>query len=462
MEVLENNQWPADLQSILPAERVYTDSQARKAHAQDRWHTAHEPQCVVMAETPQEVQTTLAFAQARGLPVTARGGGVGYVGGCVPIRGGIALSLARMTEIKEIAVEDGVAVVEPGVITGVLQAAAREKGLFYPPDPASLDECSIGGNVATNAGGPRCLKYGVTRHYVLGLEVVLADGRLLKCGSRCHKNKTGFDLVGLFVGSEGMLGIVTEITLRLLPHPPARSMLSCSFAEFLHAAQAAQRILGAGHLPSALEISDRFTLQAARDHVGRQMIPDGEAHLLLELDGQGDSVRSECAQLKRMLGHLKILSLEAAVSEEACERLWAIRRAFSYSLRATGLRKLNQDVVVPRGRLVELAKFSEELRAETGFHIASFGHAGDGNIHVNLMVPPLDDEASQARVDAALDRLFTQVLAWDGVVSGEHGIGLAKVPWFKRALSPVALDTHHALKQALDPKGILNPGKFLG
>jgi len=240
------------------------------------------------------------------------------------------------------------------------------------------------------------------------------------------------------------------------------AMISCSFREFHEAANAVQRVLGAGHLPSALEISDKFTLQAAREHVGRELIPDGDAHLLLEIDGQESSVQSECAQLEKLLDELNVVTLASAVTEEECERIWEIRRAFSYSLRATGLTKLNEDIVVPRGRLVDLAKFSEQLQEETGYSIASFGHAGDGNIHVNIMVPPMENESNLKQVDEALDRLFTQILAWGGVVSGEHGIGLAKKRWFSQAVSPVAMQVHQTMKQALDPKGILNPGKFLG
>src|SRR2546422_80075 len=221
----------------------------------------------------------MKFASRKKIPVTPRGAGFGYVGGCVPSRGGIALSLARMDRIKEISAEDFVAVVEPGVITGVLQAQARKRGLFYPPDPASMKDCSLGGNIATNAGGPRCLKYGVTRNYVLGLEVVLADGRVLRCGSRTHKNKTGFDLVGLFVGSEGLLGVVTEATLKLLPLPPARASLAASFRTFRQAADAVQKIFGAGFLPSALEIADAFTSEAAREYLCKQIAPGGKAHL---------------------------------------------------------------------------------------------------------------------------------------------------------------------------------------
>ncbi|NBV35324.1 MAG: FAD-binding oxidoreductase, partial [Proteobacteria bacterium] len=218
-----------DLRQLLGADRVADDQETLAVHATDRWFASQTPEVVVLARSTEDVVRTMKYASQHGVPVTPRGAGAGYVGGCVPLRGGIVLSVANMQRIKEIHFEDGVAVVEPGVITGHLQAEARQRGLFYPPDPASLKECSLGGNLATNAGGPRCLKYGVTRHYVLGLEAVLADGRVLRAGGRTHKNKTGFDLVGLFVGSEGLLGIITEATLRLLPLPPARASLSASF-----------------------------------------------------------------------------------------------------------------------------------------------------------------------------------------------------------------------------------------
>ena len=221
----------------------------------------------------------------------------------MPVRGGIALSLARMNRIKEISFADAIAIVEPGVITGELQAAVRAQKLFYPPDPASMKDCSIGGNIATNAGGPRCLKYGVTRNYVIGLEVVLANGEVLRTGGRVHKNKTGFDLIGLFVGSEGLLGVVTEITVRLLPLPPARATLSAAFATMPQAAAAVQEIFAAGFLPSSLEIADHFTLEAARRDRGTAVVPEGNAHLLVDVDGQPESVRSEAAELERLLAH---------------------------------------------------------------------------------------------------------------------------------------------------------------
>ena len=452
----------ADLRRLLGPERVADDAAALQEHAADRWFASQTPEVVVLASCTEDVSKVLQYASKHGVPVTPRGAGVGYVGGCVPLRGGIVLSVAQMQRIKEIHFEDGVAVVEPGVITGHLQAAVRKLGLFYPPDPASLKECSLGGNLATNAGGPRCLKYGVTRHYVLGLETVLADGRVLRAGGRTHKNKTGFDLVGLFVGSEGLLGIITEATLRLLPLPPARGSLSASFATFAQAAGAVQAVFRAGFLPAALEIADAFTLQAAREFCGTEIVPAGEGHLLLDLDGQPDSVRSEADSLQRLLKELGALDVKKAMGEEACETLWDLRRRFSASLKATGLTKLNEDIVVPRGRLVDLAEFADDLRRRSGYPIACFGHAGDGNIHVNIMAAGYkEDPAVREKVQVALDELFTQVLAWGGAITGEHGIGIAKQRWWPQAVSEVGRSVHEALKQALDPLGLLNPDKFV-
>ncbi|MBA3650931.1 MAG: FAD-binding protein [Chthoniobacterales bacterium] len=451
----------SDLRTLLGDEFVAADASTRTAHSGDKWFAQHEPEVVVFAQTTDQVSRLLRYASANNVPVTARGAGFGYVGGCVPMRGGIALSLARMNRIKEINFGDAIAIVEPGVITGELQAAVRAQKLFYPPDPASMNDCSMGGNVATNAGGPRCLKYGVTRHYIIGLEVVLADGEVLRLGGRVHKNKTGFDLIALFVGSEGLLGVVTEITVRLLPLPQARATLSASFASMSEAAAAVQAIFAAGFLPSSLEIADQFTLEAARRDQGNGVVPEGNAHLLVEVDGRAETVRTEAAALEILLAGRKPTSLTMATTEEGSEELWALRRAFSNSLRATGLTKLNQDIVVPRSRLVELVEFAGQLQEHHGFPVATFGHAGDGNIHVNIMAANYDDESVRARVEKALDELFAQVLAWGGVITGEHGIGLAKKRWWPEATSAVVRALHARLKQTLDPRDILNPGKFL-
>jgi len=456
-----SHDWLAPLISLLGGEKVTTAAASIAEHSTDKWSASHPPDVVVFAESTADVSAVLAFANERKIPVTTRGAGVGYVGGAVPIFGGIVLSTMRMNRIIGMHPEDGVAIVQPGVITRTLQNAAREVGWEYPPDPASLKECSLGGNIATNAGGPRCLKYGVTRSYVLGLEVVLADGKILRTGGRLHKNKTGFDLIGLFTGSEGMLGVVTEATLRLIPKPASRGMLAAIFPDYALAAAAVQAILNAGHLPSALEITDAFTLEAARKRLGAEVFPPGNAHLIVEIDGRQAAVTSELEELYQLLSGLGATFIERAPDEASCERIWKLRREFSYSLRDTGLTKLNEDIVVPRSKLVELVTFARQLEAETGIPIACFGHAGDGNIHTNLMVKDYNDPETRERADAALDLLFTWVLEQGGAITGEHGVGLAKKRWIHQALGEVSFETHRTVKDALDPNGILNPGKFL-
>ncbi len=458
---MEHAEWIDELAVLAGDGNWTTRGEALEEASIDKWHASHPPDMVVFARDTAMVSEVMAFAHGRGIPVTTRGAGVGYVGGCVPVRGGIALSTARMNAILGIHPEDGVAVVQPGVITGELQDAARAVGWEYPPDPASLRTCSIGGNIATNAGGPRCLKYGVTRHYVLGLEVVLADGRVLRTGGRLHKNKTGFDLIGLFTGSEGMLGVVTEATLRLIPKPACRAMLAAVFPDFPRAAAAVQGILNAGHLPSALEITDGFTLAAARRRLGADVFPPGDAHLIVEIDGRPAAVAAELDELHGRIEALGASFVERAPDEAGCERIWKLRREFSYSLRDTGLTKLNEDIVVPRSKLVDLVEFARGLERETGVPVACFGHAGDGNIHTNLMVGDYDDPEKRAVAEEALDQLFSWVLEQGGAITGEHGVGLAKKRWIQDALGPVGMEAHLALKSAFDSSGILNPGKFL-
>jgi len=454
-----------DLRRLIPAKAgIITDPERLAELGRDKWFAAALPEIAVAPGSAGEVSSVLAYADKHGIPVTARGAGVGYVGGCVPVRGGILMSLHRMNRIREINDRDFVAVVEPNVITGMFQREVEKKGLFYPPDPQSHKDCSLGGNIATNAGGPRCLKYGVTRPYVLGLQVALADGTLVRLGGRTHKNKTGFDLVGMFVGSEGLLGIITEATLRLLPLPPARATLSAGFGSMRAAAAAVQAIFKAGYLPCAVEVADNFTLQSARDahrDVKGSFIPPGKAHLLVELDGQRSSVLVEGKALKALLERNKALEVELATSPGRCERMWALRRAFSASLKATGLTKLNEDIVVPRGRLVDLVAFSERLQKKTGFAIACFGHAGDGNIHTNIMVSKQQQAEQPRLIEKALDDLFAQVIAWGGTITGEHGIGLAKKRWWNQATSEEVRALHRRIKRALDPGDILNPGKFV-
>ncbi|MDD5201381.1 MAG: FAD-linked oxidase C-terminal domain-containing protein [Terrimicrobiaceae bacterium] len=449
------------LRARLGPDAVRTAPGDLDAVAGDKWFAARRPDIAVFPASTEEASAVLALSHAAGVPVTARGAGYGYVGGCVAQTGGIVLSTMRMNRILEIDSRDFVARVQPGALTGDIQARARRKGLLYPPDPASLKDCSIGGNIATNAGGPRCLKYGVTRNYVLGLEVVLADGVVVRLGGRTHKNKTGFDLIGMFVGSEGLLGVVTEATLRLLPHPPARAALSAGFPTMRMAAAAVQAVFRNGYLPAAVEVADRFTLDAGRRAMPDANIPPGHAHVLIELDGQPASVRGETKDLARVLSEARATRVDVALDEASCDRLWQLRRGFSDALRATGLTKLNEDVVVPRARLVDLVEFARRLEKESGFPVACFGHAGDGNIHVNVMAADYGNPQVRADVERVLDRLFAKVLEWGGAITGEHGIGLAKLRWWNDALSSENRALHATIKRALDPRGLLNPGKFV-
>jgi glycolate oxidase len=447
------------LKKILPGE-ILLEPRKLADYAGDKWFATHQPDAVALPRSAKSVSAILRFANQHKIPVTPRGAGHGYVGGCVPVHGGIALSTERMKKILQINPADFVAVVQPAVNTAEFQTAVEKLGRFYPPDPASRANNSIGGNIATNAGGPRCLKYGVTRDYVLGLEVVLANGDIVKLGGRTHKNKTGFDLHRLFVGSEGLLGVITEATLKLLPLPPFRANLAVGFNSMNFAVRALQSIFAAGYLPCAAELADEFTLAAAAKRTKSKRLLGCKAHLIVELDGQEKSVRQEIAAVEKIVRKQKPLFIERGFGNEQCEAVWQIRREFSYALRDTGLTKLNEDIVVPRGKLEELFKFAATLQKKHRLQIACFGHAGDGNIHTNVMVDYTQTRA-KARAEKFLDELFRWVIDTGGAITGEHGIGLAKKRWWPLAVSQEARELHRAVKRALDPHDILNPGKFV-
>ncbi len=447
------------LKRILPGE-IFLEPATLAKYSGDKWFAVHQPDAVALPRSAKSVSTILKFANKNKIPVTPRGAGHGYVGGCVPMHGGIALSLERMKKVLEINAQDFVAVVQPAVNTAEFQAAVEKRGLYYPPDPASRANNSLGGNIATNAGGPRCLKYGVTRDYVLGLEVVLADGKICRLGGRTHKNKTGFDLHRLFVGSEGLLGVITEATLKLIPLPPFRANLAVGFGSMNSAVRALQSIFAAGFLPCAAELADEFTLAAAAKRTGSKRLLGCKAHLIVELDGQENSVRGEISAVEKIVRKQKLLFVERGLGAEECEKVWQLRREFSYALRDTGLTKLNEDVVVPRGKLEDLFKFAAMLQKKHGLQLACFGHAGDGNIHTNVMVD-YSQPGAKARSEKCLDDLFLWVIAQGGSITGEHGIGLAKKRWWPQAVSENSRELHRVVKTALDPHRILNPGKFL-
>jgi glycolate oxidase len=448
------------LKKLLPAGDLQIDPAVLANYSGDKWSARHLPDAVALPRNTASVRQILRFASAHRIPVTARGAGYGYVGGCVPARGGIVLSMERMNRIKEISAGDFVAVAEPGVILKTLQDAVERQALYYPPDPASRADCSLGGTVATNAGGPRCLKYGVTRDYILGLEAVLADGSAVALGGRTHKNKTGFDLTRLMVGSEGLLAVVTEVTVKLIPLPPFRALLAAGFDSMKAAARVIRAIFQNGFLPSAVEVADQFTLEAARRRTGSDRLHGSRALVMVEVDGQEQSVRGEARALEKLARSHKPVFVERAYGSQNCEKLWLLRREFSFALRDTGLVKLNEDIAVPRSRLEDLFAFTARLQKKFDLPIACFGHAGDGNIHVNVMYDT-NWPGVKRRTRGALNELFRQVLAWDGVITGEHGIGLAKKTWWPLAAGPELRELHRKVKHSLDPKGILNPGKFV-
>ena len=406
------------------------------------------PAAVCLPSSPAEVAALIAACAREGIPVTARGAGTGKAGGCVPAPGGVVCSLERLTGVTALSAADQQAEVLAGTVTGQLRERASAAGLFYPPDPASLDECTVGGNVATNAGGPLCVKYGVTADYVLGLDVVLADGRPVRFGRRAIKGVAGYDLRGLLVGSEGTLGVITSATVRLLPLPGEVRTAWLTFGDPLAACEAVRSILASGVLPRALELLDATALRGA----------EGGAALLLEVDGPAGSCEP---QLARTLDAASATcrSARIAASPDESAQLWELRRSTSDAIKEPFAHHLSEDVAVPTGRLAELLRGLAEVAAEAPeLTVASYGHAGDGNLHVNLL---WNDPDLLPAVTRASERVFRIALDLGGTVTGEHGIGLLKRPYLDWELSPRALDLHRAIKGALDPEGILNPGKVI-
>ena len=423
---------------------------------------AYPPDCVALCSSAEQVAAVLRVCAEQRVPVTPRGAGSGMTGGCLPVRGGVVLSTERMNAIVQIDPDDLVCVVQPGAITGDIQAAVEEQGLFYPPDPASLAMCSIGGNVATNAGGPRAFKYGVTREYVLGLEVALMGGERLRVGRRTAKGVTGYDLVAGFVGTEGTFGVVTEITLKLLPKPPAVAALLAAFADTSAAGTAITSLLHQGFRPRTLEIADRSSIEHVRGRARYRFPAACGAILLIELDGNVDGLEAAMLRAGQLCEAAGAVDVVVAQDEAERRSLWEARRQISPALRDACRLKINEDVCVPRGAIGELLAAGDRIAAEHDFPVATFGHAGDGNLHTNFLVEsdPADPAVS-ARIDSALAALFRATIDLGGTLSGEHGIGLAKRDFMPYEHSPAVLEWQRRWKRMWDPQELLNPGKVL-
>ena len=445
---------------IVGAEHVRTDDESLERYGQDALGIVHPPDVVAVPGTVQEVAAIARLCNARQVPLVVRGAGTGYTGGAVPTRGGVVLSVERLNRILEIDETNLLAIVEPAVVTGDLQRAVEAVGLFYPPDPASLESSSIGGNVAECAGGPRGFKYGTTRRYVLALEVILPTGEVIKTGSKAVKNVVGYDLTQLLVGSEGTLAIITKITLRLVPKPPVRATLMALFTDIQAAVDAVTALIRRRVVPATLELIDRESLQAVSAHIGREIAPAGTgAMLIVEADGAQAAVDEEIDRVTASCREVGASRVVLAVNDEERDRLWTARRLISMALRGTGLLKINHDVVVPRGRVPELFAVVDDIREQYGLRVVAFGHAGDGNIHVNLMIDPADAE-QRALAKSAERTLFERVVSLEGSISGEHGIGFAKAPYIGIELASEEIALMKRVKAAFDPHGILNPGKI--
>jgi glycolate oxidase len=436
-----------------------TDADSREKYGVDALQIGHPADLVLMPADTRQIAAIARLCHEHRVPLVVRGAGTGYTGGAVPVRGGVVVSMERFDRILEIDEVNLLVVTQPHVITGALQDAVEARGLFYPPDPASLKQSSIGGNVAESAGGPRAVKYGTTRRYVLALEAVLPTGEIIRTGSKAVKNVVGYDLTQLLVGSEGTLAIITEITLRLVPRPAVQSTIQATFADIVTAVRAVTGLLAARVVPATIEIIDRHSLAAVERRVGRPLAPAGTgAMLIIEVDGVPAGVDEEAARVVAACREAGAIEVQRAETAAAREAIWEARRELSYALRALKPRKINHDVVVPRGRVPELYALIGQLQQEYALLIPAFGHAGDGNIHVNLMVDPADP-GEMARADQAERRLFEGVVALEGSITGEHGIGFAKAKYLALELSPDVIALMRRIKQAFDPHNILNPGK---
>ena len=447
------------LQAIVGKENVSRARVDRLLHAFDATQQQFLPEVVVHATSTEQVSRVVRLANEERIPILPRGAGSGFTGGSLPVRGGIVLVLTRMNRILEIDADNLIAVVEPGVVTARLQKEVERQGLFYPPDPASKEFSTLGGNVAECAGGPRCLKYGVTRDYVLGLTVVTPTGQVIHTGGRTMKNVVGYDLTRLFVGSEGTLGIATEIILRLLPKPEARKTMLVGFDSIDGAARAVSAITRAKIVPATLEFMDASAIDCVRQAMGLDLPLSCRALLIIEVDGDRGLLARQAERILDTIRPLGLIETRVAETAEEVEAIWKVRRSVSPSLRKINPNKFNEDIVVPRSRVPEMIRAIEAIGQRYSVPIVNFGHAGDGNIHVNLMVD-LAVEGMRATVDQALSDLFQATVDLGGSVSGEHGIGIAKAPFIGKELDPATLATMQAVKRALDPNNIMNPGKI--
>ncbi|MFH2122858.1 MAG: FAD-linked oxidase C-terminal domain-containing protein [Pseudomonadota bacterium] len=444
---------------IVGREHCTTSLEDLHCYSYDGTRKTFLPEVVVFPDSTDQVAALMRLASKHVFPVVARGAGSGMTGGSLPIKGGLVLALSRLNRILEIDRDNQIAIVEPGVITGEFQQEVKKLGLFYPPDPASLKFCTMGGNAAECAGGPSAVKYGVTKDFIIGLEVVLANGEVLRTGTRTEKGVVGYDLTRLFIGSEGTLGIITKIITRLIPLPEHKETFLISSTSLPQATALVAEILSNNIRPCTLEYMDRTALGLVAKMLPTPPAPDIQAILLLEIDGSRRAVREQTERLHTLLNTTPHCTIRQATTDTEKWDLWQARRSIAPATFQLSPHKISEDVVVPRTRIPELVQFTEMLAQELDLTILTFGHAGDGNIHVNIMLN-LDQEEQRHRGEIARERLFRQVIHLAGTLSGEHGIGVTKSKFLPLELSDTTLTVMRQLKTLFDPQGILNPGKI--
>src|SRR6266545_3160946 len=448
------------LREAVGAVYVRSDAPALERYGVDALGISHLPDLVVIPANTQAIAAVARLCHEHRVPLVVRGAGTGFTGGAVPTCGGVLISMERLNRILEIDELNLLAVVEPNVINADLQHAVEKVGLFYPPDPASLNQSSIGGNVAECAGGPRAFKYGTTKRYILALEAVLPTGEIVETGSKAVKNVVGYDLTQLLVGSEGTLAIITKITVRLVPKPQANATMLATFDAIRGAVDAVSEVIRRRVVPAALELIDGDSLAAIRENLGADLVPPGTgAALIVEVDGTARGAEEDLDRVVEACRVTGAKDITRARSEAERDTIWSVRRQTSVALKATGLVKINHDVVVPRRRVPELCDVIAEMKRTYSLRVASFGHAGDGNIHVNLMLDPKNDD-ERARAKQAERVLFERVVALEGSISGEHGIGFSKKAYIGIELGAEEIALMKRVKAAFDPNGILNPGKI--
>ena len=448
------------LQEIVGKPAVLTAKEDLTSYSYDGTATwAHLPDVVVLPTTAEQISRILKLANEKHIPVTPRGAGTNVSGGSIPIKGGIVLCTTRMNQILEISKGNMVATVEPGVVLQDFNLALAKEGLFYPPDPQSFLGCTMGGTVAENAGGPYCVKYGVTKQYVVGLEVVLADGHIMKLGGVTVKNRTGYELMMLFTGSEGTLGVITKITVRLIPLPKASKTMMAIFDDMVAGGQAVSNILAAGVVPAKVEFVDNFVIRRIEEMTPMGLPVDANCLILLQTDGSEAAVEAEYVQIVDILKESGAREVKVAKDADEAMSYWKMRSAGFAAVFGAAKTVMAEDVAVPRDKLAEFIKKLGEISEKTGFFIQYLGHAGDGNLHPAIFTDSSNKE-EYARAEKAMEEIFEAALSLGGVLSGEHGIGLEKKRFFSRAMDPVALDLMKQIKKMVDPNNILNPGKI--